>query len=55
MAREKRKAQRPSASSWDKISARDAGQTLTNRDVHGSQQLDRGVRQMKKSKTPAWS
>ena len=52
MAREKRKAQRPSASSWDKISARDAGQTLTNRDVHGSQQLDRGVRQMKKSKTP---
>ncbi|WP_394941132.1 type IV secretory system conjugative DNA transfer family protein [Psychromicrobium sp. YIM B11713] len=52
MAREKRKAQRPSASGWDKILARDAGQTLTNRDVHGSQQLDRGVRQMKKSKTP---
>ncbi|CAL9595635.1 hypothetical protein SUDANB120_05336 [Streptomyces sp. enrichment culture] len=41
MATNRRKAARPKASSWDKISARKPGETLTNRDVHDSQQLDR--------------
>ncbi|WP_329142716.1 type IV secretory system conjugative DNA transfer family protein [Streptomyces sp. NBC_01456] len=41
MATNRRKAARPKASSWDKISARTPGETLTNRDVYDSQQLDR--------------
>lgn len=41
MATNKRKAARPKASSWDKISARTPGETLTNRDVYDNQQLDR--------------
>ncbi|MGW2984290.1 type IV secretory system conjugative DNA transfer family protein [Streptomyces goshikiensis] len=41
MARNRRKAARPEASSWDKISARSPGETLTNRDVYDNQQLDR--------------
>lgn len=41
----KQKARRPGASSWDKISAREVGETLAHRDVHGSQQLDREVLQ----------
>ncbi|MEV4189879.1 type IV secretory system conjugative DNA transfer family protein [Streptomyces toxytricini] len=41
MATNRRKAARPKASSWEKISARKPGETLTNRDVHDSQQLDR--------------
>ncbi|MFF8914189.1 type IV secretory system conjugative DNA transfer family protein [Streptomyces sp. NPDC015032] len=41
MATNRRKAARPKASSWDKISARTPGETLTNRDVHDNQQLDR--------------
>ncbi len=50
MARGKRKAARPTASSWDKISARESGQTLTNRDVHEGQQLDRGRLRTRRSK-----
>ncbi|MFC4048385.1 type IV secretory system conjugative DNA transfer family protein [Actinomadura syzygii] len=53
MAWGKRKASRPAASSWDKISAREPGQTLSNRDVHEGQQLDRGQIEAKRSKTPA--
>ncbi|MEV7867539.1 type IV secretory system conjugative DNA transfer family protein [Streptomyces sp. NPDC088124] len=41
MATNRRKAARPEASSWDKISARSPGETLTNRDVYDNQQLDR--------------
>ncbi|MFB6617305.1 type IV secretory system conjugative DNA transfer family protein [Streptomyces sp. NPDC056367] len=41
MATNRRKAARPKASSWEKISARKPGETLTNRDVHANQQLDR--------------
>ncbi|MGT2527218.1 type IV secretory system conjugative DNA transfer family protein [Streptomyces nojiriensis] len=41
MATNKRKAARPKASSWEKISARTPGETLTNRDVYDNQQLDR--------------
>ncbi|MFJ1954488.1 type IV secretory system conjugative DNA transfer family protein [Streptomyces microflavus] len=41
MARSRRKAARPEASSWDKISARSPGETLSNRDVYDNQQLDR--------------
>lgn len=41
MAMNRRKAARPKASSWDKISARTPGETLTNRDVYDNQQLDR--------------
>ncbi|MGW1783902.1 type IV secretory system conjugative DNA transfer family protein [Streptomyces sp. NPDC002143] len=43
MAANRRKAARPKASSWDKISARTPGETLTNRDVHDNQQLDRST------------
>ncbi|MFD4242687.1 type IV secretory system conjugative DNA transfer family protein [Streptomyces sp. NPDC058525] len=41
MATNRRKAARREASSWDKISARSPGETLTNRDVYDNQQLDR--------------
>ncbi|MFF1558452.1 type IV secretory system conjugative DNA transfer family protein [Streptomyces sp. NPDC058279] len=41
MATNRRKAARPKASSWEKISARTPGETLTNRDVYDNQQLDR--------------
>ncbi|MEU7320932.1 type IV secretory system conjugative DNA transfer family protein [Streptomyces griseoviridis] len=43
MATNRRKAGRPKASSWDKISARTPGETLTNRDVYDNQQLDRST------------
>ncbi|MGW0581987.1 type IV secretory system conjugative DNA transfer family protein, partial [Streptomyces sp. NPDC002920] len=43
MATNRRKAARPKASSWDKISARTPGETLPNRDVHDNQQLDRST------------
>ncbi|MFJ7280520.1 type IV secretory system conjugative DNA transfer family protein [Kitasatospora sp. NPDC098663] len=43
MATNRRKAARPEASSWDKISARLPGETLTNRDVYDNQQLDRST------------
>ncbi|NUQ96223.1 MAG: type IV secretory system conjugative DNA transfer family protein [Streptomyces sp.] len=43
MATNRRKATRPKASSWDKISARTPGETLTNRDVYDNQQLDRSA------------
>jgi type IV secretory pathway TraG/TraD family ATPase VirD4 len=48
----KRRAARPKANGWDKISARQPEETLTNRDVYEDQQLDRGERQQKKSNTP---
>ena len=51
MARAKAKAAKPTASSWDKISAQDPAQTLGNREVHDGQQLDRGRLQRKQSKT----
>ncbi|MFJ4316675.1 type IV secretory system conjugative DNA transfer family protein [Streptomyces lavendulae] len=41
MATNRRKAARPKASSWEKISARTPGETLTNRNVYDNQQLDR--------------
>ncbi|MCY0929622.1 type IV secretory system conjugative DNA transfer family protein [Streptomyces sp. H27-H1] len=41
MATSRRKAARPKANSWEKISARTPGETLTNRDVYDNQQLDR--------------
>ncbi|MFD8609397.1 type IV secretory system conjugative DNA transfer family protein [Streptomyces sp. NPDC059631] len=43
MATSRRRAARPKASSWDKISARTPGETLTNRDVYDNQQLDRST------------
>lgn len=52
MARGKRKASRARASGWDKISARGSGQTLSHRDVHDRQQLDRGQLQARRSKAP---
>lgn len=50
----KRRASKPNASTWDKISARDPEETLTNRDVYGNQQLDRGKIEAKRSKRPAY-
>ncbi len=47
----RRKASRPNASNWEKVSARTPAQTLTNRDVHGGQQLDRGTLQARRSNT----
>ncbi|MFI9629315.1 type IV secretory system conjugative DNA transfer family protein [Streptomyces sp. NPDC052042] len=52
MALNKRKALRPKASNWDKISARSAGETLRNRNVHDDQQLDRGKLESPRSATP---
>ncbi|PUB32488.1 type IV secretory system conjugative DNA transfer VirD4/TraG family protein [Promicromonospora sp. AC04] len=52
MAVNKRRAARPKANSWDKISAREPGETLTNRDVHQGQQLDRGKLRTRRSRTP---
>lgn len=52
MAGSKRRASRPGAKSWDKVSARRPGETMANRDVHDDQQLDRSERQSKRSKTP---
>ncbi|WP_406004649.1 type IV secretory system conjugative DNA transfer family protein [Streptomyces sp. NBC_00987] len=46
------KAARPKASSWDKISARTPGETLTNRDVYDNQQLDRSKLRPRRSKAP---
>lgn len=37
----RRRASRPDASNWDKLSARRSEETLANRDVYDSQQLDR--------------
>lgn len=51
MAGSKRRAARPKASGWEKISARRPEETLTNRDVYEDQQLDRGERLSKKSNT----
>lgn len=47
--RSKGRAARPDASSWDKLSARDHSQTLANRDVFNSQQLDRSTLGRKRS------
>jgi len=48
-----RKGGRPGAKAWDKISTRDPGATLANRDVYESQQLDRGKLEAKQSKKAA--
>lgn len=47
------RAKRPSATAWEKVDARSAGETLRDRDVHESQQLERSKRQQRRSKTPA--
>lgn len=47
-----RKASSVNATSWDKIAAQDAQETLPYRDVHSQQQLDRRVKTKKRSKTP---
>ncbi|MGW6600518.1 type IV secretory system conjugative DNA transfer family protein [Streptomyces sp. NPDC055036] len=52
MALSRRKAARPKASSWDKISARTPGETLANRDVYDNQQLDRSKLRARRSMTP---
>lgn len=52
MALKRWKATRPKASNWDKISARTPGETLRNRDVHETQQLDRSEFQTRKSVAP---
>lgn len=54
MAGKKKKASasRPGASAWDKIRGRSYDETLDNRDVHGSQQLDRSEIGQIKSKKP---
>lgn len=51
MAQGKRRAGRPKASSWDKLAARTSAETLDNRDVFDDQQLDRSVKQTKRSNT----
>lgn len=48
----KRRSSSPKAKSWDKISARSSGETLTSRDVYDDQQLDRGRLQARRSKAP---
>lgn len=47
----KRRASRPGASNWDKISAQGHDETLANRDVYEDQQLDRSKIGDKLSKT----
>ncbi|MET3172866.1 UNVERIFIED_ORG: type IV secretory pathway TraG/TraD family ATPase VirD4 [Arthrobacter sp. UYCu721] len=46
-----RRAARPNASNWDKVSAKDHSETLANRDVYEDQQLDRSKINAKLSKT----
>jgi type IV secretory pathway TraG/TraD family ATPase VirD4 len=46
-----RRAARPSASNWEKVSAKDHKDTLANRDVYEDQQLDRSRINPKMSKT----
>ena len=48
----RRKASRPGATNWAKVSARTPSETLTNRDVHDGQQLDRGRLRARRSKVP---
>ena len=52
MAGNKRRARRPKASSWDKVSARLDDQQLATRDVYNDQQLDRGERMRLRSNRP---
>ncbi|MFD2024169.1 type IV secretory system conjugative DNA transfer family protein [Promicromonospora aerolata] len=52
MALHRWKATRPNAKSWDKISAREPGETLANRDVYDEQQLDRGRFRTRRSRAP---
>ena len=47
----KRRASRPDATNWDKISAKGHDETLANRDVYGEQQIDRSKIGRKLSKT----
>lgn len=51
MAGNKRRASRPDATNWDKISAKDHTETLANRDVYEDQQLDRSKIGSKLTKT----
>lgn len=46
-----RRASRPDATNWEKVSAKDHGDTLANRDVYEDQQLDRSRIKQKMSKT----
>jgi type IV secretory pathway TraG/TraD family ATPase VirD4 len=46
-----RRAKRADASNWDKVSAKEHGDTLANRDVYEDQQLDRSKINAKMSKT----
>ncbi|SIO86940.1 type IV secretory system conjugative DNA transfer family protein [Nocardiopsis sp. JB363] len=48
------RAKRPTASTWDKIRARRPDETLSNRDVHGDQQLDRSTLGTRRSRTPGF-
>ncbi|MGH4000864.1 MAG: type IV secretory system conjugative DNA transfer family protein, partial [Pseudonocardiaceae bacterium] len=48
----KRRAARPKATSWDKVSAQETDQTLAHRDVYEGQQLDRGKIAATRAKTP---
>lgn len=47
----KQRASRPDATNWDKLSAKDHGETLANRDVYEDQQLDRSKINPKLSKS----
>ncbi|KIA73386.1 hypothetical protein ANMWB30_23130 [Arthrobacter sp. MWB30] len=47
----KKRAARPLAKNWDKVAARDAGETLAYRDVYETQQLDRSRIKPLQSKT----
>ncbi|GAA1457645.1 type IV secretory system conjugative DNA transfer family protein [Nocardiopsis exhalans] len=48
------RAKRPTASTWEKIRARRPDETLSNRDVHGDQQLDRSTLGTRRSRTPGF-
>lgn len=53
MGLKKMRASRPSATSWDKLNARDSKNTLANRDVYEDQQLDRAERKQIRGKSGA--
>lgn len=48
------RAKRPTASTWDKIRARRPDETLSSRDVHGDQQLDRSTLGTRRSRIPGF-
>lgn len=49
--RAKRRASRPGATAWDKVSALEPTETTSHRDVHADQQLDRGHLGRRRSNT----